>query len=139
MKPIYDIDLDEDGVYDLPNGKYNGILCEDTVRCDTQVKQVTVRDTEEIVMSGSAAFVRLKYAGTWYTPGATFVLGGIFQMLITDRHGNSMPNGTTVTIAVDNGELTGTTTYTIGDATEASLASFADIRSKASSTLFVMK
>ena len=121
------IDFDEDGVYDLPNALYNGILCQDTVRCDTGVSQVTVRDNNQIVMSGSSAYIWIKFNGTWFAPGTFFTanvtLSSLFTILIMDENGNSLPGASVITLENDNGELSGDTSFTINNSISARIIS----------------
>lgn len=117
------LDFDSDGVFDFANGLYNGVLCDTAsglcaLDGSGEKINVHVRDDMEIVMSGSEAQIIIVRDGLpdsgpdedlTLNPGAQLD----FDIRIEDENSNSMPTGTTVSIATDNGELLGVVEYTI--------------------------
>jgi hypothetical protein len=122
------------GSRDTPDGKYNGVLCDETVSssagtCASQ-KTLNIYRNKTIVFSGSTAQVAfydisggalnvipagtgltfpLCQNGVQYTPGVA-----TFLVTVNDVNGNVMPVGTTVSFSASNGTITSTpTSFTI--------------------------
>jgi hypothetical protein len=110
------LDFNQNGVFDGPDGKYSGVLC-DTAKsspgtCSTN-RSIHVRKSVVIVFSGSSAFI------SKIAPASTIDLGGNcagasqeVDLRIVDVRGNPMPAGTTVAITTTNGTISGTGTIT---------------------------
>jgi hypothetical protein len=116
------IDFNNNGIFDGPDGKYSGVLCDETVSgrsspgsCAT-TKTLHVRGSGVVVLSGSIPVFTLTASST--TPaggiqlptcvnGTPFVNSPVsFRLDITDEWGNAMPAGTTIALATSNGTLT---------------------------------
>jgi hypothetical protein len=130
------IDFNSNGIPDGPDGKFNGVLCDETVAgrsspgsCSAQ-KSINVRDSVVVVLSGSTPIrPRLEIfnevanlandsidlepcvTGTpWLNRPVTTAIR------IVDPNGNAMPAGTTVNFTTSNGTITSpVTTFTIGN------------------------
>lgn len=116
------IDFDADGTYDAADGKFNAILCNETVdprnpsrissagSCSSQ-KTIHVRQVTEIVFSGSDASVG----------PAAVVLSSCSAtdqetLTVTDTNGNPMPSGTTIALsATGNIGISGTSSFTVAN------------------------
>ena len=117
------LDFNSNGLHDGPNTLYNGVLCDTAsglcaLDGSGEKINVHVRDDMEIVMSGSEAQIIIVRDGLpdsgpdddlTLNPGARLD----FDIRIEDENSKSMPTGTTVSIATDNGELLGVVEYTI--------------------------
>lgn len=116
------IDFNNNGIFDGPDGKYSGVLCDETVpgrsspgSCAAS-KTLHVRGSGVVVLSGSVPVITLTASST--TPdggiqlptcvtGTPFVNTPVsFRLDITDFWGNAMPAGTTIALATSNGTLT---------------------------------
>src|SRR6266513_1981085 len=130
------IDFNNNGVYDVADGKYNGTLCNEppsgtsSAGTCSAARSIHVRRNFPIVFSGSdpvfqftdaargpiaAVDVRLPACvdGTPYSPPVSTVL-----VTITDINGNIMPQGTTVTFSTTNGTIVSApTTFTVPNST----------------------
>lgn len=119
------------GLFDLGDGKYNGVLCNETAgstagTCSTQ-KSIHVRQNMAIVFSGSVPFIDFYTTalapispvtgiafspcvdGTPYTPAQTTVV-----IVVKDENGNAMAAGTSISFSTTNGTITSTpTTFTV--------------------------
>ncbi len=143
------LDFNTNAMYDLADGKYNGILCTDLANaiggiCDAP-KSVNVRGSGVIVMSGSEAFITITPSVINLPQCSTSSFFSNtpqnFTVRVRDLRGNVMPKGTTITVTPTNGTPVGswivppvpnTTTptdyvFTIkSDATQASTIAFSD-------------
>jgi hypothetical protein len=100
------IDFNSDGLFNGPDGIYNGILRPAAV---TGPKSKHVFYNSQIVMSTSAANV---------TVNPNPITGpGEFDVTVTDLNGNTMPSGTTVAISVPFGTVSGITSFTVSQNT----------------------
>lgn len=89
-------DFNLDGQYTPGNGLYNGTLCDDTVACTDQM--IHVRESFVLSMSGSFANTISILSPAALAEGAS----ALFQVIVSDVNGNSMPNGTTVTLTASS-------------------------------------
>ena len=115
------IDFNQDGTYNNPDGKYNGVLCNanaapgsSATACSAQ-KGIHVRRQMPIVFSGSDAIITINggypinlprcSTGAETSPpgpgGAPAPL--TFTVTVVDKNGNAMPAGTTIAFETDNG------------------------------------
>ena len=105
------IDFNKNGAYDpAGDGKFNGVLCQDTTNCGTSASIIVSNDVR-LIMSGSRATI------TFSKAGPLNVIDGLqpdsVDVTISDQNGNTMPAGTTVTITAPTGvEITGATSFT---------------------------
>jgi len=112
------IDFNNNGIFDLKDGKYNGVLCALDANgdpahagCSTQ-KSINVRRELVLVMSGSKAqFVTVLPVG-----GATIVINGDgtanASVIISDLHNQPMPAGSTVVFSVaGSGSIASTASF----------------------------
>jgi hypothetical protein len=100
------------GVRDAPNGKFNGALCDNAGNLCGSSKTLGIGARGTIVMSTSAAFIRVDNG----TPGGTLTTSGpLIALLVSDVKGNPMPVGTTVKIETTGPgvQISGTTSYTV--------------------------
>ena len=98
------IDFNSDGAFNGPDGFYNGILRPASVP-STVPKSKHVFSNSQIVMSTDAAVIT--------TNPATITGPGQFNVTVTDLNGNTMASGTTVTITVPFGTVSGVTSFTV--------------------------
>jgi hypothetical protein len=128
------IDFNANSQYDAPDGKYNGVLCNETApatssagTCSTQ-RSIHVFRNIPIVFSGSNAQVAFydstltAITGIAFTPCVTGVAFTPEQrtifVKITDVNGNAMPAGTSVAFAATNGTIVSTpTSFTVANTT----------------------
>lgn len=119
------IDFDQNGSFDAADGLYNGVLCKSGgAWCNTSQKNVNVRRQDVIVLSGSSAVIKAStdsavltdpdqfnsFAGTvaldHCTTGVAFANSPrTVYLQITDLHGNTMPAGSTISVATTNGSV----------------------------------
>lgn len=116
------IDFNQTGAFDAPDGKFNGVLCDNLTAppvgssagtCGA-TKSIHVRGSLVIVFSGSTAVVsKISPAGVIDLSGCA-PSGGTTQvdLRIVDAVGNPMPVGTTVAVTTSDGIMTGTSTFT---------------------------
>jgi hypothetical protein len=114
------IDFNQNGVYDAADGRFSGVLCDNTTlppagssvgTCAAR-KSIHVRGSIVIVFSGSTAAISIiSPAGNISLPTCT---GGSqrVDLRIVDLHGNPMPVGTTIVVTTSNGTLVGTASFT---------------------------
>ena len=129
------IDFNNDKAYNTPDGKFNGVLCNETApgtssagTCSTQ-KTIHVFENVPMIFSGSDAVITFYdstfssvinnvtfgtcSAATAFTPPTSTV-----KIVITDVNGNVMPAGTTVSFATTNGTITSAaSSFTVPDST----------------------
>jgi hypothetical protein len=93
-------DFNNNGVYDGPDGLFNGVLCDDPAHCDPTKESTGIGVNAVIVMSGSTP------DGISPTKGATLAAASIatglqsYVFSIADANGNPMPAGTTVSATI---------------------------------------
>jgi hypothetical protein len=102
------IDFNENGLFDVQNGKYDGALCSGTALTsgDCTTNKVSVRKDGYIVMSSEVVSTSL------LTPrimSAGAGVSNLYTMILADENGNGLPAGTTLTLksdALSNGKVT---------------------------------
>ncbi|KMT66387.1 Ig-like domain-containing protein [Catenovulum maritimum] len=130
------IDINNDQTYNKGNGIYNGLAC--TVENQTagvcSRDLVSVRRSLTLVMSDDNARIRIiadnseidsstgviNLCRTGSTDAACVTYGdGVssvnFTVYLTDLNNNPMPAGTKIDVQTSNGELVGTTSFTVGE------------------------
>ncbi|HVY79365.1 MAG TPA: hypothetical protein VG994_00150 [Steroidobacteraceae bacterium] len=91
------------GVWNGPDGKFNGLLCQDSARCDAAKKTAGIGASNLIIMSGSTPVVTVydssmnPIGGTISVPAKT---SKTFYFHVRDARGNVMPAKTTVSLGV---------------------------------------
>lgn len=108
--PEFSLDFNKNNLHDAADGKFNGILCSHSTLCGS-TKTLNVRDSKVLVMSDTFANVVISPQGVNVAAGpqdVTITVGGL-------AHNQPMPKGTTVIIATDNGKLSGSLSYTVGN------------------------
>lgn len=98
------VDFNSDGSYNLANGEFDGLLCAGPARCGTDA--VTVRDSIEIVFSGTSLFVAT-------SPDPIALTGGNATVTVTvqDGRGQKPPAGTTVSASTSQGTIVGPASF----------------------------
>ena len=116
------IDSNSDEVHSKENGQFNGPHCTGT-NC-AELKFITIRKADILVMSGSAAYYRLtnatndellrsNYDDSASNAEITIARGdrASFELVISDSAFQTLPNDTTVTVTSTIGDLIGDTSY----------------------------
>ncbi len=109
------IDFNNNGVFDPPDGFYNGVLCNESAGSSAGTcppgtpKSIHVRRSIVIAFSGSTANVTVS--------PLPIDLGGCgaaqtLNLTVRDVNNNPMPVGTTIVVTTDNGTLSGPTSFT---------------------------
>jgi len=109
------IDFNNNGVFDPPDGFYNGVLCNESAGSSAGTcppgtpKSIHVRRSIVIAFSGSTANVTVS--------PLPVDLGGCgpaqtLNLTVSDVNNNPMPVGTTIAVTTDNGTLSGPTSFT---------------------------
>ena len=120
------VDFNQDGIYNAPDGVYNGILCKQGVsaQCPAGTPQsLHIFLNHTFLFSGSFAITPTGLPANINLDAVPGPVGSgcggtqTFSFLIADLHNNEMPAGTTVDIATDNGTLVGKTAFVVGDST----------------------
>ncbi|MEO2266117.1 hypothetical protein V1358_02055 [Pseudoalteromonas sp. YIC-656] len=126
-----------DGEFNLGNGVYNGLLCQDETNDNCSRDLVDVRDSLVMVMSGGTAyfravtpmtndcqesqFITLEASDTAYqcdinyvsiTADSPYAIISV-KVLMSDVHNNPLPAGTEVIISSDNGIVSGLTSFVV--------------------------
>ncbi|MBC7625055.1 MAG: hypothetical protein H7232_16910 [Aeromicrobium sp.] len=121
------IDFNNNGIFDGPDGKYSGVLCDETVvgrsspgSCSPR-KTMHARGSLVVVLSSSTP---LFFDTSGASVSAPFNLPSCDltrpkslsrELLIVDVNGNAMPAGTTISFLTTNGNITSPTSYTVGN------------------------
>lgn len=130
--------LNGNGVYDAPDGLYNGVLCSALSSAGTcsPTKSIHVRRSIVLTMSSStpaplalfdnsappapAASISLPACDN---PGvATPMTATTYYVRVVDVNGNAMPAGTTIGFGTSNGTLLSSPTFTVGNSSGCSSA-----------------
>ncbi len=114
------LDFNANGVFNVADGKYNGLLCTDTARapgaiCDAP-KSLHVRKSITLVMSGSEAIITM--AGliqlAQCTTTSAFNNGVVsVNINVKDFRGQVMPAGTKIEVSTTNGTILGDSSFTV--------------------------
>jgi hypothetical protein len=112
FETIYD--FNNNSTYDPADGLFNGVLCLDPARCNTNAVTTGISADNLIIMSHGAP----SPSNTLPTPGSTLA-GPNHTILFGDLNANPLPQGTTIAFSVSNGlQLAQPTTFTIPCAEE---------------------
>jgi Bacterial Ig-like domain (group 1) len=126
----YFYDFNANGVWDAPNGKFDGLLCNDpqnTGVCGSKTTAISANTL--IITSGSTpdnVSMTVNKVTTSLSNGVTLPAtlslaagNGIFPFTVADQNNNPMPAGTTIALSSPGTSLTvaGQTAYTVGCAT----------------------
>ena len=132
-------DFNMNGAYDVADGRFNGLLCDNgdpmNIQCLGAPQTLHVRDSLTIVMSGSSASINRATVPNGgdvtvlgpavYDPVARTITVGannVFALTVVVRDGNEQPMPATTTIAFtatgDAGALQGTTTFRVPSTTD---------------------
>lgn len=120
------VDFNSNGVFDLKDGKYNGVLCSDPVHSacadgTSDSKSLFVRRSLVIVMSGSTAYatepnnIVIADSTGAHTGGSIQIIGkgsATATFTISDLHNQQMPAGTIVRFTTSAGSVVSTSEYT---------------------------
>jgi hypothetical protein len=132
-------DFNGNGIYDAPDGSYNGVLCTPGAAICSPQKSIDVRGSQIIVFSSSTANITINGGVTpiALTPCnlATGITPTTFIVTVVDIHGNAMPAGTKVDFASDNGLPPSPPSYIVPD-TIGCRTSFAGCPASAGSATF---
>lgn len=127
------LDFNNDGSFSSADGKFNGPQCQGSNCAAEGERSIHVRKALKLVMASSGAEYKLTNGtgGTTYVNSLTgtnisladVANGGsqsfIFYFADTGTPNQTMPNGTTVTIALSSGTIQGQLEYTVGNTTQA--------------------
>ena len=109
-------DFNQNSIYDGPDGKYSGVLCDSVTSSAgtcAAIKSIHVRKDIVIIFSGStAAISKIAPAGTIDLVGGCSGTSVQVNLRIVDARGNPMPAGTTITVTTTDGTISGTSTFT---------------------------
>ncbi|WP_241242234.1 hypothetical protein [Thalassotalea sp. G2M2-11] len=96
-------DFNDDGVFSLNDGKYNGVLCSIPAHsgCSTEQKSINVRGQITLVMSGSTAHV-VSLTPVINIAGEGSATGSI---IVSDLHNQPMPYGTEIKFSTTVGSI----------------------------------
>ena len=97
------LDFNNNGSFTTGSGNFTGVLCDSG--CDTATS-LHVRDSQRIIMSGSAANIQISPSPIDLSNGAVGV-----NVLVSDNAGQPMPGQTTVTATTSLGSIVGDSTY----------------------------
>lgn len=98
-------DFDTSGALSPASSLYKGILCKASSGLCDPSKTLHIRQTVPVILSGSNAYISSSHSRSSdivLTSGSVTV-----DFKISDLHGNALPVGTTVTFAVENTKLVG--------------------------------
>lgn len=104
------IDYNHNGTFDTADGKFNGILCSHSTLCSSSTKLI-VSAQGVLVMSDSVATVTFLNASPVNVSAAPVKV----SFIVADGQNQTMPKGTTISISAANGNLSGPTSYTVGN------------------------
>ena len=112
-------DFNNNGVRDGPDGIYEGVLCNDVLRCDATKKSAGIGQQNVIIMSGSAASIDpIDGSGAIVAAPTTMVQKSSLGLLfwVRDVNGNVMPGGTTIALSASgsaNLQVVAPSSYTV--------------------------
>lgn len=148
------IDFNSDGTFNAADGKFNGVLCNETAgssagTCSTS-KSIHVRRSIVLTLSSSqpaplalfdnssppasATSISLPACDN---PGSTMPSGPVtrYYVRIVDVNGNAMPAGTIISFATSNGTLVSSPSFTVANTSGCS-AAFSGCTASVASALF---
>jgi hypothetical protein len=118
-------DFNANGQYTARDGQYSGVLCTHATLCAAK-RTVHVRDSAVLIMSGSAAHIVAQNAANIAqvygsnkpnvsANTALNVAGGsaTLNIHVSDIAGQVMPEGSTIAVSAEVGELSGATSYVV--------------------------
>ncbi|PKH02505.1 hypothetical protein CXF72_11285 [Psychromonas sp. MB-3u-54] len=114
------IDLNQDG-YSFGNKLFNGMLCSEnnaaSVFCEREL--VNVSDNISLIMASGNQYMRIQNNGIDANHAdlttATGVSSVSLQVYVADINNNHPPTGSTISVATDNGELSGKVAWDVAD------------------------
>jgi hypothetical protein len=123
------IDFNNSGVFDGPDGKYSGVLCDESVpgrsspgSCATS-RTIHVRGDLVVIFSSSVpdiSRIDLSSIDLQKCSTTSQVLDKSISrvFLLADTNGNALPAGTTVSFTTSNGTITSPASYTVPKSTD---------------------
>lgn len=149
------IDFNSDGIYNPADGKFNGVLCNESVSSSAGTcsasKSIHVRRSLVLTLSSSTPSPLALFDNSTPPVSATSIslpacdnpanlsmLSGpvtTYYVRVVDIHGNAMPAGTTITFTTSNGAVVSTPSFTLANNTGCSSA-FPGCPASAASSLF---
>ncbi|QYK00070.1 Ig-like domain-containing protein [Shewanella psychrotolerans] len=120
------VDFNSNGVFDVKDGKYNGVLCSDPVHAGcadgvSDSKSIFVRRSLVMVMSGSVAYgtspanILIDDKDGEHYGGSINIIGkgsASVSFTISDLHNQQMPAGSTVRFKTSAGSVVSAAEYT---------------------------
>ena len=114
------IDFNQNFSYDLKDGKFNGILCDDITpgrssagTCST-THTLHVRDSQVMILSSSYANITINGGAPITIPACSVANGDVpitFPVTVVDINGNAMPAGTVIAFSSTNGTITSASSW----------------------------
>jgi len=104
------LDFNGDGVFNGPDGKYNGVL-QGAAYLGSATKSKNVFSNTVLIMSSGEALISILDASL--VPLASIGSPTSFFVNVTDINGNTMPSGTTIAVSAPFGTLTGQSSFTV--------------------------
>ncbi|MFZ5594444.1 MAG: hypothetical protein ACOY4D_09355 [Pseudomonadota bacterium] len=106
----FSVDFNKNYLHDAADGKFNGILCSHSTLCGS-TKTLNVRASTVLVMSDTQANIVITPSNINVATAPQTVTIAVGDL----AHNQPMPRGTTIAIVTDNGKLSGSTSYTVGN------------------------
>jgi hypothetical protein len=103
------IDSNNDGVYSAGDALYNGSSCMPGFNMCSSQKNIHVRDSVRIVMSGSTATITGMPAAIDLTAQSPIS----FTVNVADINGNAMPKDTSISVSTNNGTINSETSFIV--------------------------
>ncbi|MFT6139216.1 MAG: hypothetical protein ACJAXN_000405 [Psychromonas sp.] len=114
------IDLNQDG-YSFGNKLFNGMLCSENNAASGYCERdlVNVSDNISLIMASGNQYIRIQNNGIDANHAdlttATDLSSVSLQVYVADINNNRPPTGSTISIATNNGELSGKTEWEVAD------------------------
>lgn len=121
------IDFNNDGEFSKADGLFNGPQCDGALCAAEDANNIHVRKALVMIMSSSSSFFRLSNSATntlYFdnNTGTNIALPNIadnsalgLSLSVSDTALQSMPEGTTISVAASVGEISGVTSLTVGN------------------------
>ncbi|WP_286265142.1 Ig-like domain-containing protein [Thalassotalea atypica] len=121
------IDFNNDKTFSAPDGLFNGPQCQGALCAPEGTNEIHVRKSLVMIMSSTAALVRLVNANTntVYVDNNAGINGSLpdiadgsslaLRFEFADTALQTLPMGTSIRVSIDGGELKGTTSYDVGN------------------------